>query len=126
VGAAGADIAGAELVAVPAAPDDLVVVDDGDDVFELLLQPGTNALNAVAAAMPMIAIIGVFIRAPIRCLRPGPGVRRVPGTVTEPQSGRARALTVVRFERCFAESPPEALRQSDDKPRNSAPEPRPA
>jgi len=50
-----------------------VVVDDGDDVFELLLQPGTNALNAVAAAMPMIAIIGVFIRAPIRCLRPVPG-----------------------------------------------------
>jgi hypothetical protein len=73
VGAPGADIAGAELVAVPDAPDDLVVVDDGDDVFELLLQPGTNALNAVAAAMPMIAIIGVFIRAPIRCLRPVPG-----------------------------------------------------
>jgi len=73
VGAAGADIAGAELVAVFDAPDDPVVFDDGDDVFELLLQPGTKALNAVAAAMPTTAIIRVFIRAPIRCLRPVPG-----------------------------------------------------
>jgi hypothetical protein len=68
VGAAGADVDEPVLVEVADAPDD-PAVDDGDAVFELLLQAGTNVpTSPVAAATLTTAIIRVFIRgAPICC-----------------------------------------------------------
>jgi hypothetical protein len=58
VGAAAADVDVAVLVE-DAAADELAAVDEGDAVFELLLQAGSNAPSA---ATPTIAIIGLFIR----------------------------------------------------------------
>jgi hypothetical protein len=58
VGAAAADVDEAALVE-DAAADEVADVDEGDAVFELLLQAGSNAPSA---ATPTIAIIGLFIR----------------------------------------------------------------
>lgn len=93
MGAAAADVDVADAVLVEdAGADELTAVDDGDAVCELLLQPDTNALSA---AQPTIAIVGLFIRViltthsfafgdPAGCFRDLIGHRHAPGTLAQP------------------------------------------